>query len=698
MKRKLFDLGLYVDSLRRTALVGGLFTALMSIQSIIVVIGFLFTAQNIKERALYFYSVSTVGFLDMNPMIFSIPFLMVPLLMISLFGFLTKRSSSDFWHSIPFSRECIYITFIVTAISWTLAAIIISSIISVVGFLLMPQYYAVNFMSLLYILPGIVAIALVVMGAFSISSSLTGTTFNNFIVAALILFLPRAFIMYFDSLCSNTSLFPSVFGNGDSSSLNLLFAAFTGSVFGVSEMNESMTVLSSIIYTFILGIVYLVIGVVLFKHRKSEAASLSSVNKHVQTALRVIVSLIVCFVPIYLICEGSVTDTESAFFVFVMYLIAVITYLLYELITTKKSKNMLKSLPKLWILLVANILIIVTATVVYTVEYNYIPTAETVKSIKIYDNSHSGNYFNKKMSKINISDNELEEFLCDVYTQNRKEYERNELRSAGHKIINVSFKNGLTEKHRRIYLDTDEYTKLGEILDKNEDVKAIYDVNDLFKNAIHSNVNIGIADSELTEAQHKAIMDAYIKDITAMPFSEWYAIANNARGAEIGYYTKANVDFNDVKTKHYYQLGNVSSSINIGGNSYYVDFPLTNQMPTAYNLTLGYLCDYQNSKNAVEVLADKMTNSNKSGANINITLYNGKKLTATENYSIYKNPELNKKFIDAVSPCFGEVPDANSRIAIVNYNHLDSSKEARENISVILKVPDDADLKFLIDK
>lgn len=697
MKRKLFDFGLHLDSLRRTALVGGLFTALMSVQSVIVVIGFLISASETKSRMLGQYTITTVGLLEINPMIFIIPLLAVPLLMFTLFGFLTKRSASDFWHSIPFSRECVYTTFILAAFSWGLAAVLISTLVSVVGFLLMPQFYAINFMSVLYILPGIIAIALLIMGAFAISASLTGTVFNTVVVTCLILFLPRAFIMYFNSLCSNSSLFPSVFENGDSSSLNLLFAAFIGSVFGTDKMNEDMTSIPAILYTLILGVAYLIVGAVLFKHRKSEAASLSAVNKYVQASLRIIVSLIVCFVPIGLICELRFDDIGDIFLIVVFYVLAVIAYLLYELITTKKAKNMLKSLPGLWVLFILNFIIIVSATVIENIEYNYTPTAESVKSVKIYDSSTDGSYFNKKMSKLSIADDELEEFLSNMYIQNRKAFNQGDLRSAGHKVITVSFQNGLTQKHRRLYLNPEAYAKMGELLDKNDDVKGIYDINNIFENAIHSKISIGIADSELTAAQHKSILDAFISDINAMPFSEWYAIANNARGMEI-YYSKPDMVSNNTNTKHYYQLGNVSSSISIGGNTYYVEFPLTNQMPKAYNLTLGYLCDYQNSKGAVELLKEKMSQPDNYGVNINITLYNGIKKTASEQYPIYKDPQLNKKFIDAVSPCFGEVPDANSRIAVVSYNRLDSSKESRENINVILKVPENADLTFLIDQ
>ena len=696
MKRKLFDFGLYLDSLRRTTLVGGLFTALMSIQSVIVVIGFFINASEIKSRMLGQYTINTVGLLEMNPMIFVIPLLAVPLLMFTLFGFLTKRSASDFWHSIPFTRACVYTTFVLAAFSWTLVATLVSTLVSVVGFLLMPQFYAVNFMSLLYILPGIIAIALLIMGAFAISASLTGTVFNTVIVTCLILFLPGIFIMFFDSLCSNSSLFPSVFGNGDSPSLNLLFAAFTGSVFGTYEINNGMTSIPAILYTLILGTVYLIVGAILFKHRKSEAASLSAINKYVQATLRIIVSLIVCFVPISLICDLGFDDIDDIFLTVVFYILAIIAYLLYELITTKKAKNMLKSLPSLWILFVANLLIIISATVIKNIEYNYTPTAESVKSVRIFDGSTEGNYFNKKMSKLNIADDELEEFLSNVYIGNRKAFNQGELRSAGHKVITVSFKNGLTQKYRRLYLNSEDYAKMGELLDKNDDVKSVYDINSIFENAIHSSVNIGIADTELTAAQHKSIMDAFISDINAMPFSEWYAIATNARGMET-FYSKTDMVSDDTNIKHYYQLGNISSSISIGGNTYYVDFPLTNQLPTAYNLTLGYLCDQQSSEGTVELLKEKMSQADDYGVNIYITLYNGIKKTASEQYYINKEPQLSKKFIDAVSPCFGEVPDANSRIAVVNYYRIDSSKEARENISVILKVPDDADLTFFID-
>ncbi len=695
MKRKYFNLGLYLDSLRRTALVGGLFTALMCIQSFIVAIGFFVAGNDIKYRMAGVVNITTVGLLEINPMIFAIPLLMVPFLMLTLFGFLTKRSTSDFWHSVPFSRPCLYNTFILAALSWAVIAMLLSSVISVVGFLMMPQFYAVNFVSVLYVFISVLAIVLLTTGAFSISSGVTGTYFNNVIVATVILFLPRAFLYFFNEICSNASLFPNVIGGEDSLSVNLLFGAFLGSAFGTGDMTETMTNVGSIIYTLILGIVYISIGLILFKKRKSETASLSAVNKYIQAALRITVSMVVCLIPIYMICKNDITDSSDLFLVFVVYVIAVIAYFLYELITTKKAKNMLKCVPSLWILAVINIVVIASATLIYNAEFSYTPTAETVKSIRIYDTNDKGDYFNKKMSKLQISDDELEEFLCDLYSNTRKKYNNKTLTTRGHTTINVMFKSGLTEKYRRIYLSESEYARLGELLDKNEDVKSIYDIDSLFDNAVHSSINIYATDIEMTEAQHKALLDAYIKDIKKMSFSEWYAIANNARRGNY-YYAEADTVTPESKQANYYQLGNVSASINLSGNTYYVDFPLTNRTQTAYNLAMGTIYEYQQEKGLVTKLITKMQSGDSSSASIYVTLYNGKTKAPTENYSIYKNVLLSNKFVEAVTPALSDKPDATSRIAVVEYYDIDRAKETGENIRIILKVPDDADLTFLL--
>ena len=52
------------------------------------------------------------SFFEMNPYIMLVMYAFVPLMVMMLFGFMNKRRASDFYHSLPYSRLCIYISFL----------------------------------------------------------------------------------------------------------------------------------------------------------------------------------------------------------------------------------------------------------------------------------------------------------------------------------------------------------------------------------------------------------------------------------------------------------------------------------------------------------------------------------------------------------------------------------------------------------
>ncbi len=692
MKKKYFDLGLYVDSLKRCMLIGGLFTVLLCIQSFITAFGYRIIFTNYSD-----VTIRAVGLLEINPMVLTVPLLMTPLLMFNLFGFLTKRSTSDFWHSTPFTRECLFFTFCLAVFSWSFIAVLLSSLCSVVSFSLMPQFFAINFSSVISVAISTIVLILMVMGAFTISSSITGTTFNNIIIACIILFLPRALIIYFGALTSHSILFSNITTEGFGSySLNLIFGALISSVNGSDFMNESMSSASSIIYSLVLAILYLLLGAMLFKHRKSESASYSAVNKHLQTVFRIIVSFIVCLIPIYIAGNSFITrgglNYEEIFIVIVLYIITIAVYLIYELITTKKAINMLKALPKLWILAVINIVVIITAVCVYNAEYNFTPSAETVKSIKISNNGNiSRHYFDKMMSETDISDDEIEEFLSNAYSKTRKSYEDKTLRLYNGTIVKVGFKTGVNYKYRSIYLDKNEYQEFAELLNKNDNIRNIYNIENILENAISYDANIYLAanNGKIWDNEQKTIIDLYIDDVRSMPFAEWYTIASDGR-----------VIVETESNEYYNTIGSVSISVNIKGVAYYVNLPITNQMPRTYSYILGKIHEEQSATDLRQLTLTALQNATSQNNSVYIELYNGTTKTSPEGYTVYGDNA--QKLYDILSNSPYVAPTAESRIATIRFEYFESDSDELDGKPsshwAIFKIPDDADLTFLIEK
>ena len=51
-----------------------------------------------------------------------------PFLVLMMFAFLNKRKESDFFHAIPFTRGCVYTSFVAAILTWVWGVLIISSL------------------------------------------------------------------------------------------------------------------------------------------------------------------------------------------------------------------------------------------------------------------------------------------------------------------------------------------------------------------------------------------------------------------------------------------------------------------------------------------------------------------------------------------------------------------------------------------
>ncbi len=691
MKRKIFNPSLYLDSLRRTALLGGIFTVLLCIQSAIIYFGYLISYTDYNTQTIG-RLVETLNALEMNPCILLVPVLLVSLIMLTLFNFQNSRSTSDFWHSTPFKRECLYITFVATTLTWAVAAVVLSTVTSITLFMLNPSF-AINFASVIGTALSSIATSLLIAGVLAIASSITGTMLNTLITSAILLFLPRTIMLYFSTLISNGTLFYELPHQGFTSlSLNLIFGLIFSLFFGEVSILELLSNYTSIGYTALLGVVYIAIGLVLFKRRKSETASYSSVNKYLQAAIRIIVAFIVCLVPIYLITECqkeyAVVDSERVFLCFVLYVIATVVYVLYELITTKKAKNMLTSLRALPILAVANIVMIIAINQTYKAEYNYTPTPQNVSAVRISDadGGNTENYFDKMMSMADITDHELETLLCEAYAKTRKAYEDGSIYEKHSQNFTVGFKEGNRYKYREVFMTEEDFVKFNGLMDKNNQIKNIYNIDNIFKNAIHKDLSLYSSEAiELTEQEREKIIETYKNDIKSLSFYEWYYIACNP------YDNCVTISEDDVK--YYNSIGEIYISINIKGKAYYVNLPIDSRMTKTYQLLMAKLFDYQKANNIQQKIIDGINSQENTGKDVYVELYNGKTKTSPEGYSL-NNKAVSQKFIDVITPALSQQPDANSRIATVHYYSEINGEYHR--IEGIFKVPDDADMTFFI--
>ncbi|MGN1081111.1 MAG: hypothetical protein ACI4QV_03390, partial [Acutalibacteraceae bacterium] len=360
MKKKFFDFRLYADVLKQTRLIGIFATVVYCLEAVIMAVGQYISVQDqIKYTGVC--DISVLNFVSMHPIIVTSFCILAPMLTLSAFGFLNKRSTSDFWHSVPQTRQCVFTVFFTAVMSWILISVLVSSGISVAAFSAMSKYFAINWSTVFSFICSMLASSLLIAGATVTAMSITGTLFINILVALMLIFLPRALLLFINPPVTTCYLIDSdITTNFLSNSLNIVFGIVAWAMgFQGTSIMDILASWPSVGYTFGVGILYSVLGCILFVVRKSESASSSAVNKYLQTAIRITVSFIVCLIPLYMLFLIISTKEESwtsdnIFFIVVMYIIVLAVYFLYELITTKKAKNLLKTIPALGILVVLN--------------------------------------------------------------------------------------------------------------------------------------------------------------------------------------------------------------------------------------------------------------------------------------------------------------------------------------------------------
>ncbi len=192
MKKKFFDKNLMLDGLSQLKL-SGIILFILSLAATVLPAIFSWIEIINAEKQNNFYPASTIvsctrlsGIL--LPVMYIAPFVFC----LILFGFLNNRKGSDFFHSLPQSRICMFLSYAVSIIIWLAAIIVIPTLAA-------SLIYAVSgatFSAVLipYAIFTLFAGSILVLACMLFAMSITGTVFSNIMVFGLILFLPRLLI------------------------------------------------------------------------------------------------------------------------------------------------------------------------------------------------------------------------------------------------------------------------------------------------------------------------------------------------------------------------------------------------------------------------------------------------------------------------------------------------------------------------
>lgn len=389
-KQSTFSLGLLREGFRQCQMIGIL-------SMIVMVLGALFAPISrmiaVKDDPYYITEVHNAW--EVNPLLLLV-IIVAPLMTLVLFHFLDNRSASDLYHAMPHKRITLYLNYAGAILLWVVLLMAASTVVSLISCAISHQYITLLYDTILPYLCSIFLICTLVISGILVAMSLTGTVFTNVLFSAVLLFLPRTCIFFLSE--ATTGNIPFITGVNESgsffeSSHNLLFALVTGA-FSISSTDDFITVFKpdwqAIVYTLILTIIYFAIGAWLFCRRRSEAAGQSAPSRMHQHVYRIVITMTYCiFVTGAL--HASLTsgmDGDDWFVYLILYIIAILIYFTYELITTKKWRNLLRSLPGLAVVAVLNGAILFGMHTAQNKMLDQRPAVQEIESVSFCNNNN----------------------------------------------------------------------------------------------------------------------------------------------------------------------------------------------------------------------------------------------------------------------------------------------------------------------
>ncbi|MBQ4065128.1 MAG: hypothetical protein IJD10_03410 [Clostridia bacterium] len=349
MTSKIFNRRLFVEGIRQLKIPGTILTIFYTLMAVVYPMDGLTEDLSLSHASSSgIYQPSGVGFFEMFPIMDVTFFLVAPFLVFWLFRFLTSRKNSDFYHALPVSSSCLTVSFFASVLAWTAAILIISASVGTAIYGANPWRFTVDYGSVLRAIPGKIALSVMTGGYALLGVALTGTAMSGLVATVLLPYLPmlahaaimdRLYDAYTSTLSKaeagvkgNTSLLAFINNYEDFLQLNLM-----------NWFDEPLHEAGQIIYTLVCGIAVFLIALLLLRRRKSETAGRPAMNVAVHHGIRIAGTLFIMWFLGGSHIAGGVSLAVIG--------VALTAYFAYELITTRRWYNLLRSL--VWLPVVA---------------------------------------------------------------------------------------------------------------------------------------------------------------------------------------------------------------------------------------------------------------------------------------------------------------------------------------------------------
>lgn len=445
-----FSLKLYLEGLKKIK-TPGIASAItvIALNAILPIVGIIESNMSWPGQVRVTSTVAVAGFAPFNllMMVFG------AILVYSMFSFLNERNKCDFWHAVPHKRSCVYFSFTAAVWTWIFGIILTSSLINLILWAV-AKYYVVS-ASTVFTSMGVYFLVSVMIAAFmTLAMTITGTTISNLLITALLMLFVRVmgaiFVMGLEELAPMLDINYSLWRILEFdfclpiALLSNLFSSKVGP-FGDATL---------LLYSAVVTLLLVVAGAIGYHVRKSETATKSAPNKLLQHIYRCAVTLPLVFFLVALI----ITDDAEVITTVILLIAAVLVWVLFELLTTKKFKNVIKSLPVIVVPVLISLLLSGVLFLARNAVWNVTPEADEIEGISIGTSYYrTKTYEQLQIGELVVGNDTLNTIVADSLQKtvdDFKEYDASYVRNSRHLIIHL--KSGRTIG-RYVSMDDKEY-------------------------------------------------------------------------------------------------------------------------------------------------------------------------------------------------------------------------------------------------
>lgn len=329
---------------------------------------------------------------------------LAPLFFFVLFSFLQKRKESDFFHAIPYTRTCVYVSFVTAALAFVWAIQIACGLVAGILWSMIPRIAADMGGMIAYV--GVSMLAAAMLSAFMmLALTVSGTGGSCFLLFCLFAGFVRVVCAIFLG-CMDSFYLVDTNGMWDNSFLSPLWLQpinVFGYLMGSTAYSDLLFSPANILYSLCVTAAVFAFAGLLYNRRKSEMAGNPAPGVRTQALFRILfTTLPALLIPLLLVTGGA----EGAIML-VLVVGVLLVYFLYELITTKRPKNLLKIFPGLGIVAGACVAFLLVFGAYYAVTVNETVTPSEVKWVSVESNGFSGGTYQDRLSDALRTDDEV---------------------------------------------------------------------------------------------------------------------------------------------------------------------------------------------------------------------------------------------------------------------------------------------------